>query len=263
MRSLGRRFTGGCAVPDDSAVSGATHNEALWEQHAAWWQRTFSAGVDAEYDEQILPLVARHVGSAQRVLDIGCGEGQVARRLAESGADVVGLDPARSQVAEASTRGGGPSYAQARAEALPCRSDAFDAVVLCLALEHVDAFDLALHEVARVLAPNGRFVLVLCHPLLQAPRSGWVDDGIAGEHYWRIGSYLAEQVEVDEVAPGVTLRFVHRPLARYVHAMVEAGLVIDGMEEPAPAPSLLSGVWEFPEAATIPRVMLVTARRVA
>ena len=199
---------------------------------------------------------------AQRVLDIGCGEGQVARRIAESGADVVGLDPRARKSPKRALAAADRATARARAEALPCRSEAFDAVVLCLALEHVDAFDLALHEVARVLAPNGRLVLVLCHPLLQAPRSGWVDDENAGEHYWRIGSYLPEQVEVDEVAPGVTLRFVHRPLARYVHTMVEAGLVIDGMEEPAPAPSLLSGVWEFPEAATIPRVLLVTARRV-
>ena len=51
----------------------------------------------------------------------------------------------------------------------PVRAGAFDTVVLCLALEHVDAFETAIHEVARVLEPGGRFVLVLCHPLLQAP----------------------------------------------------------------------------------------------
>ena len=99
----------------------------------------------------------------------------------------------------------GPRYARARAEALPCRSGAFDAVVLCLALEHVDAFEAAIHEVARVLEPGGRFVLLLCHPLLQAPGSGWVDDRVTGEHYWRIGAYLRDDTVVDEVAPGVDL----------------------------------------------------------
>ena len=56
----------------------------------------------------------------------------------------------------------------------------------CLALEHVDAFrGIALHEVARILEPGGRFVLLLCHPLLQAPGSGWVDERSGpGEHYW-------------------------------------------------------------------------------
>ena len=196
------------------------------------------------------------------MLDIGCGEGQVARRIALLGADVVGLDPTRSQVAVAVDRAGGPRYARARAEALPCRSHAFDAVVVCLAFEHVEQFELAIDEVARVLEPGGVFVLLLAHPLLQAPRSGWVDDESSGEHYWRIGGYLDDHTEVDEVAPGVKLRFVHRPLSRYVHAMGQAGLVIDDMEEPSPPPALLDDLWDFPEAATIPRLLLLRASRV-
>jgi SAM-dependent methyltransferase len=238
-------------------------NDALWEEHAGWWQREFSAGHDPEYEEQILPLVTRHLHGAQRVLDIGCGEGQVARRVAGLGADVVGLDPTPSQIDAARARAGGPRYARARAEALPCRDDAFDAVVLCLALEHVEAFEVAIHEVARVLEPDGRFVLVLCHPLLQAPRSGWIDDQTVGEHYWRIGAYLDDDIAVDTVAPGVDLLFIHRPLSRYIHVMGEAGLLVDDMDEPPPSAQLLADAWEsIPEAATIPRVLLVRARHV-
>jgi SAM-dependent methyltransferase len=238
-------------------------NDALWEQHASWWQREFASGSDPEYEELLLPLVARHLLGARRVLDIGCGEGQVARRIAGLGAEVVGLDPAPSQLREARARGNGPHYVRARAEALPCRNGAFDAVLLCLALEHVDAFDVAIHEVARVLENGGRFVLLLSHPLLQAPGSGWVDDQTVGEHYWRIGAYLGDHAETDEVAPGVSLRFVHRPLSRYVHAMGQCGLLIDDMEEPSPPAALLREVWRFPEASTIPRVLLVRARRSA
>jgi len=238
-------------------------NEALWEQHAEWWQREFASGSDGEYQEQILPLVARHLRGARRVLDIGCGEGQVARSIAGPGTDVVGLDPTLSQLRAARARGSGPRYPRARAEELPCPGGAFDAVLLCLALEHVDAFEAAIHDVARVLEDGGRFVLLLGHPMLQAPGSGWVDDQTLGEHYWRIGAYLQDHTELDEVAPGVSLRFVHRPLSRYVHAMGRCGLLIEDMEEPSPAAALLSELWAFPEAPTIPRVLLVRARRVA
>ena len=236
-------------------------NEAQWEQHARWWQREYSAGADPEYEDQILPLVARHVSGARRVLDVGCGEGQVARRVAAMGTDVIGLDPTRSQVEVARDRSGGPRYLQARAEALPCRDGAFDTVVVCLALEHVDAFETAIHEVARVLEPGGRFVLLLCHPLLQAPGAAWIDDRILGEMYWRVGAYLEEQRGFHEVAPGVDLLFVHRPLSRYIHAMGQAGLLIDDMAEESPPARLLDAEWGFPEAATIPRVLLVRAVR--
>ncbi len=135
-------------------------------------------------------------------------------------------------------------------------------MLLCLALEHVDEFETAIREVARVLEPGGRFVLVLCHPLLQAPGSGWIDDRINGERYWRVREYLRDDTMIDEVAPGIALRFIHRPLSRYVHALGQAGLVIDTMEEPAPPRRLLADLWDYEEADTIPRVLLVRARSI-
>jgi len=236
-------------------------NDLQWERHAAWWQREFSDGADPEYEDQILPLVARHVQGARRVLDVGCGEGQVARRIAGTGAEVVGVDPTAAQVEMARQRAGGPRYVRAGAEALPCRDGSFDTVVVCLALEHVDAFETAIDEVARVLEPGGRFILLLCHPLLQAPGSAWIDDRILGEMYWRVGAYLGDERRFDEVAPGVDLLFVHRPLSRYVHAMGRAGLLIDDMVEEPPPARVIEQTWGFAEAATIPRVLLISARR--
>ncbi len=111
--------------------------DALWERHAGWWQREFTAGADAEYEEQILPLIECHTRGARRVLDIGCGEGQVSRRIASHGTDVVGLDPTSSQIRVAHDRGGPAQFLRARAEHLPVGDAAFDTVVLCLALEHL------------------------------------------------------------------------------------------------------------------------------
>ena len=140
------------------------------------------------------PWQNTNLKGARRVLDVGCGEGQVARRVARLGTDVVGIDASMAQVSAAHDRGGSPQFMRARAEQLPCLSGGFDAVVVCLALEHADPFEPAISEIARVLAPGGRFLLFLTHPLLQTPESGWVENEGSGERYWRVGPYLRDDV---------------------------------------------------------------------
>ena len=55
---------------------------------------------------------------------------------------------------------------------------------------------------------------------------------------------------------------MHRPLSRYVHVMGEEGLLIEDMDEPPPPPGFIAEAWEYGEASTIPRLMLLRARRV-
>ena len=158
------------------------------------------------------------------VLDLGCGDGQISRLLAASGARVVGVDPTWNQIRVAHERGGGAAYARSEAAELPFADAAFDAAVACLVFEHIDDVDGAIAEVARVLRPGGQFSFFLNHPLLQTPGSGWIDDHTIDppEQYWRIGPYLVEQDSVEQVEQGVFIRFVHRPLSRYLNALCRA-----------------------------------------
>ena len=235
-----------------------------WETHASWWQEGFTDGADAEYTEQILPLAAEHLMGAGEVVDIGAGEGQLARLAADGGARrVVGLDPTPAQLRVAGTRAGGPHYLRATASALPLPSGHFDAAIACLVFEHIEEVDAALAEVSRVLRPGGRFLFFLNHPLLQAPGSGWIDDHVLDppEQYWRVGAYLVEDHSLEEVENGVFIPFIHRPLSRYVNAMAAAGLVVRRMEEPAPPPGFLARAEEYAAAATIPRLLFLLAEK--
>ncbi|HEX6310572.1 MAG TPA: class I SAM-dependent methyltransferase [Acidimicrobiia bacterium] len=237
-------------------------SEEAWETHAGWWQREYTDGADPEYEEQLLPLVDRHLAGAERVLDVGCGEGQVARRVCALGAGLVaGVDPTAAQLAVARERGGGPQYVRGVAEALPWRAGSFDAVVVSLVLEHVDPFETAVAEIARVLVPGGKFVLLLNHPLLQTPDSGFVIDHDLGEQYWRLGAYLRDDRAMEEVAPGVELTFLHRPLYRYVNCLAEHGLLVEHMDEPPPPAGFLELAPEYAHAATIPRLLVLVTRK--
>ena len=144
-------------------------DDDLWETHAGWWIDGFTDGADPEYVEQIMPMAAQELAGARRILDVGCGDGQISRLAAHLGADVViGIDPTWNQVRIAHERGGGASFAKAGAGALPFADGSFDAVVACLVFEHIRDVDDAIAEVARVLRPGGRFCFFLNHPLLRA-----------------------------------------------------------------------------------------------
>jgi len=235
----------------------------LWEEHAAWWIAEFTDGADPEYEEQILPLAAAELAGFDRILDVGCGDGQISRLLASTGATVVGVDPTWNQIRIAGERGGGAMYARSGAAELPFADGSFDAIVACLVFEHIDQVDEAIAEVARVLRPGGQFSFFLNHPLLQTPGTGWIDDHTIEppEKYMRLGPYLPEQAFVEQVERGVFIRFIHRPLSRYLNALADSGLLLAQMLEPAPPPGFIARAAEYGESAEYPRLLYLRLRK--
>jgi trans-aconitate methyltransferase len=92
----------------------------------------------------------------ERILDLGCGDGQLTARLLATGADVVGVDASAPMVATARNRG--ITADQANAECLPYADASFDAVFSNAALHWVQDQDAMMAEVRRVLKSGGRFV---------------------------------------------------------------------------------------------------------
>jgi SAM-dependent methyltransferase len=92
----------------------------------------------------------------ERILDLGCGDGQLTAQLASSGADVTGIDASLAMIEAARARGVTAQHAPA--EKLPFPAASFDAVFSNAALHWVRGQDAMMAEVHRVLKPGGRFV---------------------------------------------------------------------------------------------------------
>jgi ubiquinone/menaquinone biosynthesis C-methylase UbiE len=114
------------------------------------------AGVIAEAEEQA--LIALGLAQQGRLLDLGCGPGAVAARIAgrRPGLDIVGVDRERDLLALAGRR---VTPVRADAAELPFASASFDGVHARLVLRHLVDPARALAEMWRVLRPGGRLVV--------------------------------------------------------------------------------------------------------
>jgi SAM-dependent methyltransferase len=100
------------------------------------------------------------VSAGERVLDLGCGTGDLAAALAGTGADVVAADVAQAALARAHGRHPGLELRKLEIDGeLPFADGAFDVVWSSEVIEHVADTARWLSEVRRVLAPTGRVLL--------------------------------------------------------------------------------------------------------
>jgi len=150
------------------------------------------------------------------LLDAGCGTGALLTELQQRARHVVGLDLEPLALRYARQRGEF-ALVQARLEALPFRSNTFDAITALDVLEHLPDDRPALRELRRVLKPDG--VLIITVP---AYRFLWSKHDIALHHYRR---YTARELrarlheagfEVRKLSYAVSLLFVPILLFRWL-----------------------------------------------
>ena len=121
-----------------------------WDTHAYEKNGAFVHGLAGGVLEWLAPQ------AGERILDLGCGDGQLTQRIAASGAHVIGADASAEMVSAARARG--IDAVEAPAELLPYADAQFDAVFSNAALHWVRDQDAMMKQVRRVLKPGGRFV---------------------------------------------------------------------------------------------------------
>jgi SAM-dependent methyltransferase len=135
-----------------------------WSDHAkaANYVQLFSPASDQAIDSL---LDAAGVQPGLRVLDLCCGQGNVAQALISRGCHVCGIDFSPAMLALARERAPQAKFIEADAQNLPFRDAEFDVVVSNFGMPHIPDHRRALAEVRRVIAPSGRFAMtVWCGP---------------------------------------------------------------------------------------------------
>jgi SAM-dependent methyltransferase len=221
-------------------TSGVPAAPGTWEAEAEnWvrWARTPGHDVYWEYApgffDQIVPAPGRGT------LEVGCGEGRVARDLAARGHTVTAVDSSPTLLRHAHTADPRGTYLLADAADLPFADDSFDIVVAYNSLMDIDDLDGAVAEAGRVLEPGGVLCVCVTHPLNDAGAFATAD----ADAQFVIGdSYLGRRrFDATFERDGLTMTFHgwSYPLAAYTAAMEAARFAIDRVREPETPASLV------------------------
>jgi SAM-dependent methyltransferase len=188
--------------------------------HDAYWYYR-----DAFFDE-IVPLPGR------ATLEIGCGEGRVARDLAERGHQVTAIDAAPTMVRAAQEADPGGTYVLGDAAALPFDDASFDVVVSYNSLMDVDDMPGSVCEAGRVLEGGGRFCVSVTHPFMDA---GSFESREPDARFVVDGSYMGKrrfEGTFERAGLTITFRGWCYALSDYWRAFEEAGLLVERLREP-------------------------------
>ncbi|MGZ6963967.1 MAG: class I SAM-dependent methyltransferase [Acidimicrobiia bacterium] len=192
-------------------------------------------------------------------IDVGCGEGRLARVLAERGHRVAAVDGAPSLAARAAHDQRPTAVTVGDITALPVTSGAADLVVCFMVLMDVEDLERGVAELARILAPRGVVCAAILHPIFT---SGLFVPGDPNRTF-SMGEYRRPMRHVlDMTRPnGETFPFrvEHRPMEDYSRAFEAAGLSITALREPRPSDELVEQRPEFANYQRVPNFLHIRA----
>lgn len=209
------------------------------------------------YTEIILPNVLALTGDVQgqRVCDLACGQGWIARELTRRGTRITGIDLAENllEIARQQEKQTllGINYVRGDAQsALELPDSSFDGCICVMALMNLDDLLAVFQTVYRILKPGGWFVFAITHPCFQTPGAQWIVTQ-EGKTARVVSDYFDERIWTSDSSGGVCSRVGehHRMLSTYLNTLVAIGFQFEKMVEPTvsrEAAQRLPGNWEVP-----------------
>lgn len=204
---------------------------SIYDRRAGDWSR-HQPLLLSDYTARPRVLEVCNPQAGMRVLDLGCGEGYVARQFATRGASVLGMDISAGMIERASAverdNPLGIEYRTVDASgALDIEDSAYDLCIAVFLFNYltVEEMTSVMKTVQQSLRPEGRFVFTVPHPLLaylrDKERPFYFDHGDAGYFSGRDKTFEGRIWRRDGI--DVEVRCVHKTLGDYFDALRAAG----------------------------------------
>lgn len=208
-------------------------NKAIWNQNANVWDAKMGGKGNrwhlelvAPYTEDLLALKKE-----DHVLDIGCGNGIFARRIAHKNYKVTAFDFSSENIENAIKHGGDIKYVVADATVLSdleALGNSFDKAVANMVFMDMPMLDVLFSYLFKVLKDDGCFVFSIQHPAFNSEFVDVKGSSLIINDYHKIST--SKGVALDE-QPEEQYYF-HRPISEYSKLAMKHGFVIELIEEP-------------------------------
>lgn len=201
--------------------------------------------------------------SGMKVLDLGCGYGWHCKYAAEQGAaSVLGIDLSERMIARAREINGDEriTYRICGLEEYEYPEEEYDCVVSNLALHYIEDLDAVYQKICRTLKPGGIFLLNIEHPVFTAGvNEDWIYDKDGNPEYWPVDDYYYPG-ERSTLFLGERVRKYHHTLTQILMGLLNAGFVLETVEEAVPDESMLD-IPGMKDEMRRPMMLLVRARK--
>lgn len=238
----------GTGTPELAGMVAETRD--IWNRKAVFWDEYMGEG-NAWHLQLVSPAVERllEIRPGETILDVACGNGMLARRLAHLGARVVACDFSSTFVERARARG--TEFANRieysvvdatdRDQLLQLGEQRFDGATCTQGLMDMPVIAPLYEAITQLVKPGGRFVITVPHPCFNTHGASILaeaSDDETGRHSTtsvRLARYLTPEVVKGPGAPGEPEPhyYFERSLSELLGAAFRAGLTLDGIEEPS------------------------------
>jgi 2-polyprenyl-3-methyl-5-hydroxy-6-metoxy-1,4-benzoquinol methylase len=223
---------------------------AIWDRNADFWDERMGEG-NSFHNLLIEPaqLEFLNVAGGEVILDLACGNGQFARKLADLGAQIVAVDVSPRMIENAQARS--TEYAgrvefrvcdcNNQAQLLALGEARFDRIVSTMALMDMAEIEPLVSAAASLLKPRGSFVFSLLHPCFNSgfSKQGLERHDLGGElveeYFVKVSLYSqpATTTGLAMVGQPAPQYYFHRPLTTLFNTFFASGFVLDGLAEPS------------------------------